>query len=88
MAICVATNRELLGEKIRGGGNLKVLVINGEDSTDEIRRRTYAFCLAHGVAEHDLKDLTIVGADDAWVQRISFLKTNLTGYSCPSIINL
>lgn len=81
MAICVATNRELLGEKIRGGGNLKVLVINGEDSTDEIRRRTYAFCLAHRVAEHDLKDLTIVGADDAWVQRISFLKTNEKGMS-------
>ena len=51
MAICVATNREQLGEKIRGGTGLKALVINGEDSTDEIRRRVHAFCLAHGIAE-------------------------------------
>jgi hypothetical protein len=79
MAICVATNRELLGEKIRGGGNLKVLVINGEDSTDEIRRRAYAFCLEHGVAERDLNGLTVVGANDGWVQRISFLTTNEKG---------
>jgi hypothetical protein len=81
MAICVATNRELLGEKIRGGGNLKALVLNGEDSTDEIRRRTHAFCLAHGIAERDLNGLTVVGADDAWVQRISFLTTNDRGMS-------
>ena len=43
----IQVNRELLGEKIRGGANLKALVINAEDSTDEIRRRVYAFCLAH-----------------------------------------
>jgi hypothetical protein len=81
MAICAATNRELLGEKIRGGGNLKSLVINSEDSTEEIRRRVYAFCLAHGVAERDLNGLTVVGADDPWVQRISFLTTNERGMS-------
>lgn len=81
MAICVATNRELLGEKIRGGAGLKALVINGEDSTDEIRRRVHAFCLAHSVDERDLIDLTIAGADDAWVQRISFLTTNERGMS-------
>ena len=81
MAICVATNRELLGEKIRGGAGLKALVINGEDSTDEIRRRTYAFCLAHGIAERDLVDLTIAGADDREVQKISFLKTIEKGMS-------
>jgi hypothetical protein len=81
MAICVATNRELLGEKIRGGGNLKALVINGEDSTEEIRRRVYAFCLVHGIPEHDLNRLTVVGADDTWVQRISFLTTNERGMS-------
>ena len=76
MAICIATNRELLGEKIRGGSNLKAVVINGEDSTDEIRRRVYAFSLQHGLAESDLSRLTVVGASDLWVQRISFLTTN------------
>ncbi len=81
MAICVATNRELLGEEIRGGAGLKALVINGEDSTDEIRRRVHAFCLAHGIAERDLLDLVVVGADDKWVQEISFLKTNEKGMS-------
>jgi RecA-family ATPase len=81
MAISVATGQELLGDKIRGGSNLKALVINGEDSTDEIRRRVYAFCLAHGVAESDLNGLTVVGADDLWVQRISLLKTNEKGMS-------
>jgi AAA domain len=81
MAICAATNRDLLGEKIRGGSNLKALVVNGEDSTDEIRRRVFAFCLAHGIVEGDLKNLTFVGADDAWVQQISFLTTNEKGAS-------
>lgn len=81
MAICCATNRELLGEKIRGGANLKALVINGEDSTEEIRRRVYAFGLAHGIAEGDLHGLTIAGADDTWVQRISFLTTSEKGVS-------
>jgi len=79
MAICAATNRELLEEKIRGGSNLKALVINGEDSTDEIRRRVYAFCLAHGLTASDLNGLTAVGANDGWVQRISFLNTNDKG---------
>jgi hypothetical protein len=81
MAICVATNRELLGEKVRGGAGLKALVINGEDSTDEIRRRVWAFSLAHGLTERDLCNLTIAGADNKWVQRISFLKTNEKGMS-------
>lgn len=81
IAISVATGRELLGDKIRGGSNLKSLVINGEDSTDEIRRRTYAFCLAHGVPERDLSGLTVVGADDGWVHQLSLLKTNEKGMS-------
>ena len=81
MAICAATNRELLGEKIRGGANLKALVINGEDSTDEIRRRVWAFSLEHGLTERDLINLTIAGADDSWVQGVSFLKTNEKGMS-------
>jgi AAA domain len=76
MAICAATGRELLGEKIRGGSNLKALIINAEDSTVELRRRTHAFCLAHNVAARDLNGLTVVGADDLRVQQISFLRTN------------
>ena len=81
MAISIVTGRDLLGEKIRGGANLKALVINGEDSTDEIRRRVCAFCLTHGIAEQDLIGFTSVGADDEWVQRISFLTTNEKGMS-------
>ena len=81
MAICAATGRELLGEKIRGGSNLKALIINAEDSTVELRRRTHAFCLAHNVAARDLNGLTVVGADDLWVQQISFLRTNEKGMS-------
>src|SRR5258705_2733755 len=81
MAICVATNRGLLGEKIRGGGNLKALVINGESSTEKIRSRVYTFCLGPGIAERDLNGLAVAGADDAWVQRISFLTTNERGMS-------
>ena len=80
MAICSATGRELLQEKIRGN-NLKALIINGEDSSEEILRRVFAFCLAHGIVERDLQNLTFVGADDAWVQQISFLTTNERGAS-------
>jgi hypothetical protein len=80
MAISSATGREFLQEKIRGN-NLKALVINGEDSSEEIWRRVYAFSLEHGIAERDLHGLTVVGADDAWVQQISFLTTNEKGAS-------
>ena len=80
-AICVATKRELLGEKIRGVSDLKALVINGEDSTVELRRRVQAFCLVYNIAEHELRGLTVAGADDGSVQLISFLKTNERGIS-------
>src|SRR5246127_3596209 len=69
MAASIAAGKELLGEKIRGSG-LKCLLINAEDSTDEIRRRVWAFCLAHCVAEHELDRLYVAGADHPSVQRL------------------
>jgi hypothetical protein len=75
MAVSIATGRELLGEKIRGN-DLKVLLINAEDSGIEIQRRVWAFCLAYNVAEQDLGRLHVAGADDPRVHRLSFLRTN------------
>jgi AAA domain/Primase C terminal 2 (PriCT-2) len=77
MAVEVATNKELLGEKIWRDHdlNLKVLFVNAEDSGTEIRRRVWAFCRAHNVAEQDLGRLYVAGNDNTLVQRLSFLQT-------------
>jgi hypothetical protein len=75
MAVSIATGTELLGEKVRGG-DLAVMLINAEDSGTEIQRRVWAFCMAHNIAEQNLTRLQIAGADDARVQRLSFLRTN------------
>lgn len=75
MATSIATGRELLGEKIRGN-DLNVLLINAEDSSTEIRRRVWALSLAYNIAEQNLRRLSVAGADDPKVQRLSFLKTN------------
>jgi RecA-family ATPase len=77
MAVEIATGKELLGEKIWGGDNLKVLFVNAEDSGTEIRRRVWAFCLAHAdkIAGQTLDRLYVAGADDARVQKLSFLRT-------------
>ena len=80
MGVSIVAGQELLDEKIRGNG-LKVLLINAEDSTDEIRRRIWAFSLAHSVAEVNVSRLYLAGADDPRVQRLSFLRTNQKGYS-------
>jgi AAA domain len=80
MGISVSVGKELLCEKIRGGG-LKVLLINGEDSSEEIHRRVWAFCLAFGLTEQELDRLYVAGADDPCVQSLSFLKTNERGQS-------
>ncbi len=74
MAVCIATNRELLDERV-WGQELKALYINAEDSALEMRRRFWAFCLKHNVAEQDLSRLSLLGADDWRVHRISFLRT-------------
>lgn len=75
MAISIATGKELLGEKVRGGDDLKVLLINAEDGGTEIKRRVWAFCRAHNVAEKSLNRLYVAGVDDGRVQRLSFLRT-------------
>ena len=75
MAVSIATGRELLEEKIFGGEGLKALYINTEDSGIEMRRRAWAFCRKHNIAEHDLERLSIAGTDDPRVQRLSFLRT-------------
>jgi AAA domain len=77
MAVEIATSKTLLGEKIWGGDNLKVLFINAEDSGIEIVRRVWAFSLAHAhrIAGQNLNRLYVAGADDARVQRLSFLRT-------------
>jgi hypothetical protein len=77
MAVSIATGRELLGEKVRGGEDLKVLLINAEDSGTEIMRRVWAFYLAHAhkIPGQNLDRLYVAGADDAKVQRLSFLRT-------------
>jgi hypothetical protein len=78
MAISIATDRELLEEKVRGGDDLEVLLINAEDSGTEIRRRVWAFYLAHAhkIAGQNLDRLYVVGADDERVQHLSFLRTD------------
>jgi hypothetical protein len=80
MGVSIAVGKELLDEKIRGS-DLKVLLINAEDSGEEIQRRVWAFCLGHGVGEHELDRLYIAGADDPRVQRLSLLRTNEKGHS-------
>jgi RecA-family ATPase len=74
MAVSIAAGRDILEEKI-WGANLKTLYINAEDSGLEMKRRVWAFCLAHNVAEQDLDRLYVAGTDDARVQRLSFLRT-------------
>jgi AAA domain len=75
-SISVATGKELLREKV-WGSNLRVLFINGEDSGIEIARRVWASWLAHAdkTAGQTLDRLYVAGADDARVQRLSFLRS-------------
>ena len=82
MAIEIATNTELLGERIFGD-DLKVLFINGEDSGTEITRRVWAFYLAHAhkLAGQNLDHLFVAGANDLRVQRLAFLRTTDRNFS-------
>jgi len=75
MAISTAIGRPLLDEKIFGGEGLKALYINAEDSGIEMKRRTWALCLKHNIAEKDLNRLYVAGTDDPQVQHLSFLRT-------------
>jgi AAA domain len=75
IAVSVATGRRLLTDKIYGT-ELSALYINAEDSRLEIQRRTWAFCLHHHVAEHELVRFKVLATDDRQVQQLSFLKTD------------
>ena len=77
LAVEIATGMELLGEKIRKAHELKVLFINGEDGRSEIERRVMAFFLAHAhkIRLQSPDRLFVAGANDARVQRLSFLRT-------------
>ena len=76
MAAEIAAGIALLDEKIFGS-DLRVLFINGEDGRTEIRRRIWAFRLAHAhkISEENLDRLYVAGADDPRVQKLSFLRT-------------
>jgi hypothetical protein len=78
IAVEIATGTELLGEKIFKAHDLKVLVINGEDSDIEIRRRIWAFCSAYAnkIPVQSPAQLSVAGANDQQVQRLSFLTTD------------
>jgi len=77
IAIEIATGTQILDEKIYAGREPKVLLINGEDSGNEIERRIQAFCRAHvnKVLVQRPTRLYVAGADDARVQQLSFLRT-------------
>jgi hypothetical protein len=70
----LATGQALLGERICGN-DLTTLYINGEDSTIEMRRRIWAFCLKHHLTEQAIDRFLLLGADDWRVQKLSFLRT-------------
>ena len=59
------------------GANLRVLSINREDGTTEVRRRMWAFYRAHTdkLGEQPPERLYVIGADDLRAQRMSFLQT-------------
>ena len=77
LAVEIATNTEVLGEKIYKAHDLKVLFINSEDGTSEIGRRVFAFCQAHAnkIPVQSPDRLFVAGANNARVQRLSLLRT-------------
>jgi RecA-family ATPase len=75
MAACLATGKEVLGERIWGTGPFKSLYVNAEDGGVEMLRRACAFCQQHSISEQELDRLHLVGTDDARVQGLNFLRT-------------
>jgi hypothetical protein len=82
VAVEIASGSQISGERIYGN-DLRVLFMNGEDGRAEITRRIWAFCLAHAnkLPSTATDRLSVAGADDARVQRLSFLRTNEKGVS-------
>ena len=83
IAVEIATGTALLGQTIYQAHDLKVLFINGEDGGDEIKRRIWAFSLAHAhkLVGQTLDRLYVAGADDAQVQQLSFLQNTDKSFS-------
>jgi AAA domain len=79
IAVEIATGKENLGEKVWRTEDQRALYVNGEDGSIEIRRRLWAFCQQHKVAEQGLTQLYVAGADDTRVQSLSFLCMNDKG---------
>ena len=73
IAVSVATGRRLLDAKVYGTG-LKALYINAEDGRVEMQRRLWGLCLEYAITEQDLTQLSLLGADDGHVHRMSFLR--------------
>jgi hypothetical protein len=75
MAVCLATGKEVLGERTWGTGPFKSLYVNAEDGGAEMLRRACGFCQQHNIAEQELDRLHLVGTDDTRVQGLKFLRT-------------
>ena len=81
ITVCLATGREVLGEKVWGRDPFNSLYINAEDGREEMLRRSCAFCQQHGITEQELDRLHLIGADSMQVQRLKFLRTAGTNSS-------
>lgn len=62
LALACASGRPLLGAHVFGGP-LRVLLINAEDPTSEIALRVRASMRHHGIADADVHQLQVAGAD-------------------------
>jgi hypothetical protein len=57
-----ASGRDILGDTVWGGPK-RVLYINSEDDTDELRRRFIAASRYHGISKSDMANILIRGVD-------------------------
>jgi hypothetical protein len=76
IAVEIAAGVTKLGETLWKSADQKVLYINGEDSSTEIARRLWEFCLEHKISEQDIARLSVAAADDPRIQSMSFLRVN------------
>jgi RecA-family ATPase len=78
MAVEIATAGGRLGEKVFGQ-NLTTIYFSGEESSNELRRRFWAFCLLHNIPEPEITRLLKAGTDDKRVQAMVFLQADDRG---------
>ncbi len=62
VSCAAASGRDILGDKVRGGP-LRVVYINSEDDTDELRRRFIAAYRHHQLTDADLANIRIRGVN-------------------------